>query len=90
MTRARLFGAVLLTLLVVVTATGVVYAKYQSRKLFAERESLRVARDELVVEWRQIQLELATFAAHGHVEALARRELKMHVPVWGEIRIVEP
>lgn len=90
MTKARLVTIFLLTLVLVLSSMGVVYAKYQSRKLFAERESLRVVRDELAVEWRQIQLELATFAAHGHVEAMARKKLKMHVPEWTDIRIVEP
>jgi len=75
---------------VVISSMGVVYAKYQSRKLFAEREALRFERDEIAVEWRQIQLELATFAAHGHVEARARNQLHMHDPHWSDIRIVEP
>ena len=90
MTRREVWFGLLLAGLVIVSAIGVTYAKSQSRRLFAERESLRAERDELAVEWRQLQLELATFAAHGRIESLARRELNMRVPAWGEIRIVQP
>jgi cell division protein FtsL len=90
MTRRRLWGAALLAICVTVSAVAVAYAKNQSRRLFAEREALRAERDELAVEWRQLQLELATFTAHGRIESLARRELNMRVPEWGEIRIVQP
>ena len=90
MTRRGFWTVLLLTALVITTAIAVTYAKSQTRRLFAERESLRAERDELAVEWRQLQLELATFAAHGRVESLARRELNMRVPAWGEIRIVQP
>jgi cell division protein FtsL len=89
-TRREVWFGLLLAGLVIVSAIGVTYAKSQSRRLFAERESLRAERDELAVEWRQLQLELATFAAHGRIESLARRELNMRVPAWGEIRIVQP
>lgn len=90
MIRRRLWGATLLAVSVIVSSIAVAYAKNQTRRLFAEREALRAERDELAVEWRQLQLELATFAAHGRIESLARRELNMHVPTWGEIRIVQP
>lgn len=90
MTSTRLIVLAILTIAVVVSSMGVVYAKYQSRKLFAEREALRFERDEIAVEWRQIQLELATFAAHGHIETSARKQLNMRVPEWSDIRIVEP
>lgn len=90
MTRRSLWVALLLVGFVIASAIGVAYAKSQTRRLFAERESLRAERDALAVEWRQLQLELATFAAHGRIESLARRELNMRVPAWGEIRIVQP
>lgn len=89
MTRGALIGALVLSLVAIATAIGVSYAEYTSRQLFAERESLRAERDERLVVWRQLQLELATFAAHGRVETLAREQLGMSVPGWGEIRIIE-
>lgn len=89
MTRGALVTVLLLVVVAIVSAIGVSYAEYQSRRLFAERESLRADRDELAVEWRQLQLELATFAAHGRVETLAREQLGMRVPAWDEIRIIE-
>ena len=90
MKRGRLVATTLLAVFIVISGVAVAYAKYQSRRLFAEREALRVHRDEMEVEWRQLQVELATFAAHGRIESLARDKLKMHVPTWGEVRILEP
>jgi len=89
MTRGQVLIAALLTVAVVISAIGVVYAKHQSRRLFAEQESLRLERDQMAVEWRQLQLELATFAADGRIEAQAREQLGMHVPGWSEIRILD-
>ena len=90
MTSGRLWVVILLMVIAVVSGIGVSYAEYQTRKLFAQREALRVARDQLAVEWRQQQLELATFAAHGRVESMSREKLGMRVPSWDEIRFLEP
>lgn len=89
MTRAQAIAVLLLIAIAVSSGIAVAYVKHQNRKLFAEREALRAERDELAVEWRQHQLELATFAAHGRVETLAREKLGMRVPGWDEIRIIE-
>lgn len=89
MTRGQLIAVVALMAIAVSSGIGVAFVKFESRKLFAERESLRAQGDELAVEWRQQQLELATFAAHGRVETLAREQLGMRVPGWNEIRIIE-
>lgn len=90
MTLGRLWALILLMVIAVLSAIGTAYAEYETRKLFAQREALRVARDELAVEWRQLQLELATFAAHGRIESMSREKLSMRTPSWDEIRFLEP
>ena len=60
MTQGNIITVALLGLAVVVSATGVVYAKYASRISFAELESIRTKRDAVDVEWGRLQLEQST------------------------------
>jgi len=62
---------------VIMSALGVVYAKHQSRKLFVELNALEKQRDQMNVEWGQLQLELNTWASHGRIEHKARNSLGM-------------
>lgn len=66
--------------LVMLSAFGVIYTKHQSRKTFVEIQQLHKHIDELNVEWGRLQLEQATWSAHGRVEAMARSQLKMQLP----------
>ncbi|MEJ2214295.1 MAG: cell division protein FtsL [Gammaproteobacteria bacterium] len=69
-----------LILAVLVSGFAVTYMKYESRKLFTEMEKLRVERDELVVDWSRLQIELATWAEHSRVEDIATEKLSMQMP----------
>lgn len=69
-----------LILAVLVSGFAVTYMKYESRKLFTEMERLRVERDELVVDWSRLQIELATWAEHSRVEDIATEKLSMQMP----------
>ena len=80
----------LLVVAVVMSAMAVVYAKHQSRKLFVEVQGLEAERDEMNIEWGQLQLEQSTWATHGRVEELAREQLKMTTPVQDAVVIVWP
>lgn len=88
MTRGQLVLAVFLSLLVVVSGVGVVYAKYASRKHFLELQGLQGERDALDVEWGRLQLELSTWATHGRIESEARERLKMHMPKTEEVVLI--
>ncbi|MCP3672413.1 MAG: cell division protein FtsL [Gammaproteobacteria bacterium] len=81
---------ILLGLVVVVSATGVVYAKYASRRHFVELESLRAQRDAIDVEWGRLQLEQSTWATHGRVERIAREKLNMRIPLVEEVKVIRP
>jgi cell division protein FtsL len=80
----------LLGLAVVLSATGVVYAKYASRVHFAELESIRNKRDAMDVEWGRLQLEQSTWATHGRIEKIAREKLNMRIPLVEEVKVITP
>jgi cell division protein FtsL len=81
---------VVLTVMVVVSALGVVYAKHQSRKLFVELQALHKTRDAMDVEWGQLQLEQSTLATHGRVEGSAGAKLGMVIPESKQVVILQP
>lgn len=79
-----------LIVMVVMSALGVVYAKHQSRKLFVEVSSLEKQRDQMNVEWGQLQLELNTWASHGRIEEKARKSLGMTGLEHDKVIFVKP
>jgi len=88
--RAQALMLLGLALLVLVSAMGVVYAKFASRKLFVELEGLRgqVVAEE--VEWGRLLLERSTLAAHARVERIARDDLHLRQPRPEEVRLLRP
>ncbi|HHL45905.1 MAG TPA: cell division protein FtsL [Gammaproteobacteria bacterium] len=72
------------------SALGVVYAKYQTRKLFVELQTLQKIRDEMNVEWGQLQLEQSTWGTNARVEGIARSKLDMIMPPIDAVVIVKP
>jgi cell division protein FtsL len=79
-----------LWLAVLVSALGVVYGKQEARSRFNELQKLTDRRDDLDIEWGQLQLEQSTWATHGRVERVAHDELGMITPQPSELRIVQP
>jgi cell division protein FtsL len=72
------------------SSLGVVYAKQEARSRFNELQQLVRKRDDLDIEWGQLQLEQSTWATHGRVERLAHEELHMVIPQASDLRIVQP
>jgi cell division protein FtsL len=72
------------------SALGVVYAKHEARSRFNELQKLTQQRDDLDIEWGQLQLEQSTWATHGRVERVAREELRMVIPQASDLRVVQP
>ncbi len=88
MKRGHFFILLLLALAVLLTATGVVYAKYASRRYFVELEQLRDARDQSDIEWGRLQLEQSAWGTHSRVERIARQQLGMHLPSDNEVVVI--
>ncbi len=71
------------------SAFAVIYTKHDSRKLFVELENLTTERDELNIEWGQLQIEQSTWATHARIERLAVEEMSLVRPQSGEIYVIE-
>jgi cell division protein FtsL len=77
------------TAVCVVSALALVYTKHESRKLFVELESLTDDRDELNIEWGQLQIEQSTWATHARIERVATDDLRLARPEPTEIFVIE-
>ncbi len=73
----------------VISAIALVYTKHESRSLFIELEQLTTDRDELNIEWGQLQIEQSTWATHARIERLALDELALVRPKSTEIYLIE-
>jgi cell division protein FtsL len=73
----------------VMSAMALVYTKHESRKLFVELEALTGERDELNIEWGQLQIEQSTWAAHARIEQVAADRLSLVRPQSTEVQVIE-
>ncbi|MBV8805007.1 MAG: cell division protein FtsL [Sinobacteraceae bacterium] len=53
------------------SAAAAVYIKHRSRQMFVELERLDTGRDNLQIEWGQLQLEQSAWSTHAFVERVA-------------------
>jgi len=89
MSRLTLALAVaLLWVLTLGSAAGAVWCKHRARELFVELETLNARRDNLDIEWGQLQLEQSAWSSHAFVERVANTRLHMALPPPKEIEIV--
>ena len=72
------------------SAAGAIYSKHRARELFVELERLNVKRDNLEIEWGQLQLEQSAWSTHAFVENVAGTKLKMGMPPPKDIELVSP
>ena len=72
------------------SAAGAIYCKHRARELFVELEALNARRDNLQIEWGQLQLEQSAWSTHAFVERVASTRLHMAMPPPKEIEIVAP
>jgi cell division protein FtsL len=72
------------------SAAGAIWCKHRSREMFVELESLNARRDNLEIEWGQLQLEQSAWATHAFVERVASTKLRMATPPPKDIEIISP
>jgi cell division protein FtsL len=72
--------ALVLLVVVVLSALGVVKLQYQSRKLVTAQAREQAHTHALETEWTQLQLENSTWAAPARVEKIAHERLGMVTP----------
>ena len=70
------------------SAAGAIWCKHRARELFVELEALDARRDNLDIEWGQLQLEQSAWSSHAFVERVASTRLHMALPPPKEIEIV--
>ncbi len=73
----------------VVSALALVYTKHEARTLFVELERLTHERDELNIEWGQLQIEQSTWATHARIEQVATEDLELMRPGATVIYVIE-
>ena len=78
----------ILGLAVLLSAYGVVVSKQETRQQFQKLVALQDDRDELDIEWGQLQLEQSAWATHGRIESEARHILQMKLPRVGDAVLV--
>ncbi len=84
MSGKLLFIAILI-IVIFVSAISVIYVKHYNRKLFVELQQQEKQRDQMDVEWGQLQLEQNTWATHAIIERTAREKLQMITPSGDDI-----
>jgi cell division protein FtsL len=72
------------------SAAGVIYCKHRARQMFVELEQLNARRDNLEIEWGQLQLEQSAWSTQAFVERVANNKLHMAMPPPKEIEIIAP
>jgi len=72
------------------SAAGAIYLKHRSREMFVELERLDNRRDNLDIEWGQLQLEQSAWSNNAFVERVASAKLRMAMPPPKEIEIISP
>jgi cell division protein FtsL len=72
------------------SALAAIYSKYYSRQIFIEIQQQERALDQYEVEWGQLQLELTTLAEQNRVELVARKQLKLVMPLREKIIYIKP
>ncbi len=72
------------------SAAGAIYCKHRAREMFIELERLNARRDNLEIEWGQLQLEQSAWSTQAFVERVASTKLHMTMPPPKQIEIVTP
>jgi cell division protein FtsL len=72
------------------SAAGAIWCRHRARELFIELEALNTRRDNLEIEWGQLQLEQSAWSTHAFVERVASTKLHMAMPPPKEIEIIAP
>ena len=87
--RQSVLLTIVFAVVCVMSAMALIYTKHESRKLFVELEQLTTERDELNIEWGQLQIEQSTWATHGRIEKVATEQLSLVRPKSTEIYVIE-
>lgn len=78
----------MLTLMITMSAIGVVHSSHLSRQLFAEQAILLDRNDQLQLEWAQLLLEQSAWSSPDRLESIATKQLEMRIPETEDVKLV--
>ncbi len=81
--------SVILVIVALTSAMLVVNSKNQNRLLFAELGNLNKERDQMNIEWGQLQLEQSTWATDSRIEKIATEKLHMRNVTYDNTVIIK-
>lgn len=76
---------IFLVLAILISATAVVVTKQESRVVFVELQKVERIRNQLDIEWGQIQLEQETWSTHNRIETIAIEQLGLEMPTVEQV-----
>jgi cell division protein FtsL len=88
--RVLLVALPLLWVAALGSAAAAIWCKHRARELFVQLETLNARRDNLEIEWGQLQLEQSAWSTHAFVERVASTRLHMASPPPKELEIISP
>ena len=86
--RQPLLLVLVFAVVCVTSAMALIYTRHESRKLFVQLEALTQERDELNIEWGQLQIEQSTWSTHARIEQVATDDLALVRPEATEIYVI--
>ena len=89
MSRRPGFLVFVFAIVCVTSALALVYTKHESRQLFIELQQLSQGRDDLNIEYGQLQIEQSTWATHARIEKVANDRLALKRPETDDIFVIE-
>ncbi|MDJ0760249.1 MAG: cell division protein FtsL [Woeseiaceae bacterium] len=87
--RSPVFLISVFAVVCVLSALALVYTKHESRTLFIELQGLSQERDDLNIEYGQLQIEQSMWATHSRIEKLASEDLELIRPDSEDIYVIE-
>jgi cell division protein FtsL len=89
MRMVGIFCLMIVLIAMMVSAIAVVWTRHQSRVLFVQLTQLQEQRDELNIEYGQLELEQATWAEPRRIDDEARTKLGMFMPRPQDVQLVQ-
>ena len=88
-TKSPIFLILVFAAVCVMSALALVYTKHESRTLFIELQGLSQERDDLNIEYGQLQIEQSMWATHSRIEKVANDDLALIRPDSKDIYVIE-
>lgn len=76
-------------LVVVISASGLVYSKHLQRRYFVELQTLQETESQLQTEWEQLLLEESAWSNQARIEQIANSKLGMHLVNHSDVIMLE-